>query len=558
MPKITSYFSKEKRKSTTRYVVPTKMTIVESIADEPDEPQVIVPTVKYNSDITFHMLSMLQGGNNSNATYVLFAKLKENTTNSTKIDTYYQVFNEKDNIICKHLISFKDIHNYYKNRATRFKRHLDFAHPDIDHSKSFYALDYLCSWSGVTGIGARNRTIFDFPNLSKDPDVFEEFCIWLAESMISYRAVDKNSFKNGFGLHVPQFAARWNRRNVSKQIIYTGNKIMTDLQDSCQEMSESAKPESLINLNSSTTDIRSLLNQKFHAIKNIGSPFCSIESDDWLSNTNREYTGININFLGASVTIHTITVRLFEVKSKSKKAHTELLKSTALNYGFSNILSSITTDNCSTVLGSGDSLKDTTDFPNLGSHIGCLAHQISLITICIIAEFSRAFLVTPDSELEILLQDGDDCQIPFEEYEEVEDDDFMEEETFVDDDSDRDIIEEIVGKNDYSEDDQDGDETLTNANFDLKNGLTNQKEKLNAYKNPGKRINKTENYRPETSNRISVRDYLTDPFDRKSISPLATLIKFSIEVRRSTTKYQLFNKIVKKTISSLCSYKMAC
>lgn len=101
---------------------------------------------------------------------------------------------------------------------------------------------------------------------------------------------------------------------------------------------------------------------------------------------------------------------------KTKAEHGELLRSTAIKYGFSKVLSSITIDNCSAILGAGDKLKNDDSFPAFESHIGCLGHQISLITNSVINEFSKCFKTIPDSELEKLLsKQRRDYDIPSEE-----------------------------------------------------------------------------------------------------------------------------------------------
>lgn len=71
------------------------------------------------------------------------------------------------------------------------------------------------------------------------------------------------------------------------------------------------------------------------------------------------------------------------------------------------MLSSITTDNCSAILGAGDRFKNSAEFPVLSVHIGCLGHQISLITNSVISEFAEAFNSIPDSDLEGLV--SSDC-----------------------------------------------------------------------------------------------------------------------------------------------------
>lgn len=274
-------------------------------------------------------------------------------------------------------------------------------------------------WAGILGIEGATPSISRFASTKFDqPNVIEKFSIWDAHAMLAYRAIDRPTFQNGFGLHIPQFSSRWNRQNVSTQIIVTGNKIKTYLIDNCLSISKKIAPNLIVNVSSTPSMHSASLLSKFREIKCIGSPFCSMESDGWLSNTNREYTGININFLGAGVKLHTLTVRLFTMDGKIKEAHAEFLRSTALKYGFSKMLFSITIDNCSAILGAGDKLKGDINFPAFEGHVGCLAHQISLISNSVITEFSKSFKPIPDSELEeMLTHEKRDYKIPSGEYE---------------------------------------------------------------------------------------------------------------------------------------------
>lgn len=227
------------------------------------------------------------------------------------------------------------------------------------------------------------------------------------------------------------------------------------------------------------------------------------------------------------------------------------LEKTASKNKFSGILSSITTDNCSAVLGAGDVLKDTPEFPFLAAHIGCLGHQLFLLTNIIVSEFVRAFKTIPDLELEALtFTEQLDYVIPMDEHAE----------------SDSEDESEVSGQNEsYENTDHEGSQTLFDSDdaysvaqslesnplfsrdsFSKLKDMTNQKEKLNTYKNLGKMINKSEDYRKITNSKINVRDYLRDPFDGVSIDPLVTLIKFTFEVRNSKIKYALFSSVVGK------------
>lgn len=88
------------------------------------------------------------------------------------------------------------------------------------------------------------------------------------------------------------------------------------------------------------------------------------------------------------------------------------------------MLSSITTDNCLAILGIYDESKDTVDTPAFEGRIGCLGHQISLISNSVIAEFSKSSTKVPGSELEKMLShQKKDYEISLDEYEDLGTDD---------------------------------------------------------------------------------------------------------------------------------------
>lgn len=247
-------------------------------------------------------------------------------------------------------------------------------HDYIDSEDILVSSAYLCPWSDVSGVARCTPTIsklmFDKPEI---PDVFEECCIWITDWIISYRATDRPSFQNGFGLRIPQFGPRWNGQNVSKQIIMTGNKIKKYFKENCLTISKKMEPSLIIDINSPSAHISASPISDFRNIKDRGLVFSSMKSDYWLTKTNREYIGIKINFLCSGVRLHTIRISLFAMWVKSKEEHGEHLTNTAVKYGFSKLLSSITTDNCSAILGAADGFKYDIDFPSFRAHIGCLA-----------------------------------------------------------------------------------------------------------------------------------------------------------------------------------------
>lgn len=76
---------------------------------------------------------------------------------------------------------------------------------------------------------------------------------------------------------------------MSSEVMNTANKIKTYIKGNCLAFFENFCPTT-VNINMPLTDLRSSIGEKKFEIKKLGSPFCGMESDDWLSNTNREYT----------------------------------------------------------------------------------------------------------------------------------------------------------------------------------------------------------------------------------------------------------------------------
>lgn len=253
--------------------------------------------MKHSPTVTFQMLKMIVPSNNSHNIAKLFAVLIDKDPKCDQIHTYCQIFNKEKKEVCNYRVTFQHGDKYEKRRAADLKTHLRNYHPDMDSENIPSPHDYLCAWSGVLGIETSKPTITKFISPKSDKQkAFEAYCIWVADTMISYRAIDRSTFRNGFGLHIPEFSASWNRQNVSKQIIITGHKIKMYLKKNCLTVSEKVEPNFIINVCCPLSIISAVLTSKFRDIKNTGSPYCSIESDDWLSNTNQEYTGININF----------------------------------------------------------------------------------------------------------------------------------------------------------------------------------------------------------------------------------------------------------------------
>lgn len=158
MVNFDQFFTKTKRFSTSEDVRPTKKVSVGGIVSDSSNFQtgakieIIVPKVENNEQVTFNMLAMIQGGNNSHEAVKLFAELIEKDPNSGEVNIYCQVFDNYTKTVCNHNLNFKDNAYYFSNRSETIKKHLEKVHPQVDISKFTPQPEHLCSWSGVKGI----------------------------------------------------------------------------------------------------------------------------------------------------------------------------------------------------------------------------------------------------------------------------------------------------------------------------------------------------------------------------------------------------------------------
>ncbi|KAG0668882.1 hypothetical protein C6P45_004299 [Maudiozyma exigua] len=533
MKPITSFFKPTKRPSNTPHKGVAKMAHIETLvvkdgtsipdgdqttaraneeesSNSTNDIQTVVPRRQYNQGVTFEMLSMICTDDYSNNVSKLFARLTHKDQNHKTIRTFCQIFNRQENKVCNHCIIFDDEETYKNRNDQNFKAHLVDFHIDIDPDVIPDPSAYLCTWSHVQGIKEYTTiTEVQKSETSKRPDVFQEFCMWIAVTKIPHSAVDMPSFQNGIGLRIDQFGPHWTGENVTRRIALTGGKISRYLYENCDQLSKMAEPSLIINTNASTAQLYTSLLSQFCKIKKLGSVFCSIASDDWLSKENSECSAFNINFLDSGVTLHTITIRLFTSLGKSKKAHTKLLKSTVKSYKCSKLLSSVTTDNCSAILGAADNFKDGANFPAFKGHIGCLGNQIFLISNSDVREFSKSFESISDSQFEELMDEEEaDYEIPLEEYEAFD----------FDDDTDS-TSENFQEKKD-----------LLLEGFRSKRDIQEEKQKLDDYRLLGERISKTENYRDSVNERINVQLYNIDPFEVGKRFPYFTERRWHIKV----------------------------
>ncbi|CCD26009.2 uncharacterized protein NDAI_0G02340 [Naumovozyma dairenensis CBS 421] len=237
---------------------------------------------------------------------------------------------------------------------------------------------------------------------------------------------------------------------------------------------------------------KSTIKMKFQELKAAGSIFIGMESDDWLSNSKNEYSSVTFNMVGKGVKNIALTVDLFSVKNKSKARHSVLLQSTIEKYKAHGLLSSVTTDNCSQVLGAGNVLKKDHMCVNFRESIGCLAHQLALFTNDFINAITCAFSGVLDDEINRYLKEEND-------NEEVSPE--LESETDGEDlaiDEQEDIIEDV----------EESVTTIRNQEISKE-----EQEKMKNYEHLGDTIMKSDEYRsPSPFHKFKISDLMMVPY----------------------------------------------